>query len=164
MAGVALWLALGAKRAMRCVRCGDAFCRRCKVGVDSPDYCTQCQHMITARDGLAPAIRKQKGLQTERFRARQLKLSRFSSLLWPGLGRMIDGRTVTGVLVCSAWCAACLGLLLRPRLLQMPSAGTAHPLFLVTVLLGVVAVAAWLAGNVRAAGRSRAAVGGWRWR
>lgn len=162
VASLVLLLVLGRRHAQRCAKCGESFCHRCKIGSQAPDYCTPCQHVAYAR-GLAPAVRKEKISQSERFRAAQVRLSRLASLIAPGMGRLLDGRTMTGILISGAWCGALLALALRPKLLQIPGAGGERPLFLVTVLLGVMASCAWLLGNIRAARRTGAA-GGWQWR
>src|SRR5205814_1104507 len=133
-----------------------------KIGHQVPDYCTQCQQMSLARDALAPALRRDKTAQSERFRAAWVRLSRATSVIAPGMGRLLDGRTMTGVLISAAWSGALLALILRPRLLQLPTAGTAHPLLLVTILLGLLAAAFWVLGNVRSA-RPAGPAGGWLW-
>lgn len=162
IAALALVLVLGPRHADRCAKCGEAFCHACKIGHQVPDYCTQCQQMSLARDALAPALRRDKTAQSDRFRAVWVRLARGASVVVPGMGRLLDGRTWTGALICAAWSGAVLALVLRPRLLQLPTAGTPHPLFIVTLLLGSTAIAVWVMGNVRAA-RPPGPAGGWLW-
>jgi hypothetical protein len=162
IAALALVLLLGPRHATRCAKCGEAFCHGCKIGHQVPDYCTQCQQMSLARDALAPALRREKTAQSERFRIAWMRLARAASVPVPGMGRLLDGRTLTGALICAAWSGAVLALVLRPRLLQLPTAGNSHPIFLVTLLLGSLAVVVWVLGNVRSA-RLPGPAGGWLW-
>jgi tetratricopeptide (TPR) repeat protein len=162
IAALALVLVFGPRQAMRCVKCGEAFCHACKIGHQVPDYCTQCQQMSLAREALAPALRREKTAQSERFRSVWVRLARIVSVIAPGMGRILDGRTWTGALICAAWSGAILALVLRPHLLQLPTAGTPHPLFLVTLLLGLTVTAVWVLGNVRPT-RPSGPAGGWLW-
>lgn len=162
IAALGLVLIFGPRHATRCAKCGEAFCHGCKIGHQVPDYCTQCQQMSLARDALAPTLRREKTAQSDRFRAVWVRLSRIASVIAPGMGRLLDGRTWTGAIICAAWSAAVLSLLLRPRLLQIPTAGPAHRLLLVTILLGLLTSAVWVVGNVRAA-RPPGPAGGWLW-
>ena len=162
IAALVLVLVQGPRHAERCAKCGEGFCHNCKIGHQVPDYCTQCQQMSLARDALAPALRREKTAQSERFRRVWTRLSRITSIVVPGMGRLLDGRTWTGALICAAWSGAFLALLMRPRLLQLPTAGTPHPLFLVTLLLGLAVVGVWVLGNVRSA-RLPGPAGGWLW-
>lgn len=162
IAALALLLVLGPRSATRCAKCGEAFCHGCKIGHQVPDYCTQCQQMSLARDALAPALRREKTSQSDRFRDVWVRLARITSVIVPGMGRLLDGRTWTGSLICAAWSGALLALILRPRLLQLPTAGTPHPLFVVTLLLTLIIAGVWVLGNVRSA-RPPGPAGGWLW-
>jgi len=85
-------------------------------------------------------------------------------VIFPGMGRLLDGRTLTGVLISAAWSGAILALLMRPRLLQFSGVGGTRPLILVTILLTLLASAAWVLGNLRPARHADAPAGGWQWR
>jgi hypothetical protein len=56
-----------------------------------------------------------------------------------------------------------LALVPRPSLLHLPGSGEVEPYFAVTLLLCALAIAAWLAGNVRVVRDARAPSGSWRW-
>jgi hypothetical protein len=162
-AAVVIWRTLGARPAKRCVKCGEPFCVRCKVGTLAPEYCTQCQQVFIRREGMSAVARRQKMTDLERFRISWARLSRISALLFPGMSRLLDGRTLSGAFASGVWCATILALLLRPSLLNLPGAGDLEPYFAVTLLLVLLAAAAWIAGNLKAVRDARAPAGSWRW-
>lgn len=163
-AGIASLFVAGGRHATRCVRCGEAFCDTCKIGDRVEDYCSQCQHIAIARDAISPVIRREKTEQAEKFRERQVRAARIGSLLLPGMGRLLDGRTLSGAPITVLWCWAVLSLLLRPYVLQPQSAGSGGPLFAVTCMLALVALVAWTFGNLRVARNANAPAGAWEWR
>ena len=163
LAALGLSVMAGARQANRCVRCGEPFCHRCKVGDRVPDYCSPCQHIATAKEGLSPSIRREKITQSERFRAAQIRLGRILSVPVPGMGRILDGRTLTGGLIVAAWSASLLALALRPHLLQPPAGGPPRPWIVMTILLALAAACAWILGNVRASREANAPAGAWQW-
>ena len=163
MAAIVLSRVLGRRHASRCVKCGQAFCHRCKAGSQAPEYCSQCQQIFLRRDGLSPMIKRKKISDLERFRTGWARLSRWSSLPVPGMSRLLDGRTVTGAFTSALWCGSLLALALRPRLLHLPAAGGAQAFTSVTVLLGLLAGSAWVLGNLRGVRDAGAPAGSWRW-
>ena len=52
------FLVVGGRPAQRCLRCGLAFCHRCKSDREDTDHCSQCVHLFLKQDGLPPAARR----------------------------------------------------------------------------------------------------------
>lgn len=153
----------GRRHATRCVKCGQAFCHRCKISQQSPEYCAQCHQIFLRREGIAPAMMREKVSDSERFRTAQARLSRLSALVLPGMSRLLDGRTLSGTLASALWCGSLLALVLRPWLLHVAGAGAVQPFFMLTIVLGVLAAGGWMLGNFRAIRDADAPAGIWRW-
>jgi tetratricopeptide (TPR) repeat protein len=153
--------------ARRCIRCGRPFCQHCKSGREAREYCSQCLHLFVLGDGLAPGIKTRKLYEVERQERRTDRLRKLASLVCPGAGQILRGRTAVGLVLATAWIAALIAM--RPALLGFPARliGTdlrpellvdsaVVPLAFSADPLGMIAVAAlpllWLAGNA------------WRWR
>ncbi|HXU10384.1 MAG TPA: hypothetical protein VN898_00315 [Candidatus Binatia bacterium] len=131
----------------RCRRCGRAYCRRCQVATRHPDHCSQCMHLFILRDGLAPNIKNQKMEEVVRHRRTVWIGERVLSLVVPGGGHIMGGRTLFGALVLVVWVAAWLSLLLRDQLL-VPSVAIGGPGILSLAVPGIAAGLAWLLGNL----------------
>ena len=131
----------------RCRRCGRPFCRRCRMGTKDPDHCSQCVHLYILRDGLAPNVKSKKMEEVVRYRRRVWIGERLLSLLLPGSGHVLGGRTWLGALLLTCWCGAWLGILLGGQLLVPSEAITTTDLGPI-VALGTVALAVWLTGNL----------------
>ena len=131
----------------RCRRCGRAYCRRCQVATKHPDHCSQCMHLFILRDGLAPNIKSRKMEEVVRHRRMVWIGERVLSLVVPGGGHVMGGRTIFGALILVVWCAAWLGLLLRDQLL-VPSGAIGGPGALSLAVPGIAAGLAWLLGNL----------------
>jgi len=115
--GATLWRERTRPVPRSCIRCGQAFCERCKRTRrgEGREYCTQCLHLFVLSKGLAPAAKAAKLHAIERFERRTRRVRRLGSLLVPGLGQLLRGRTVRGVLVVALWIGALLAL--RPEFL-----------------------------------------------
>jgi len=154
--------------ARRCIRCGQGFCTRCKGAKnEGREYCTQCLHLFVLGDGLAPAAKSRKMYQVERHERRTRRSRNLSSLIFPGVGHLLRGRTVWGLALVVAWVAALvaiqpawfvtaagvINLELQPELLL--GAGSV-PVSLDTTPLALLAIPVlpviWIMGNA------------WRWR
>jgi tetratricopeptide (TPR) repeat protein len=131
-----------------CRRCGRAFCRRCQVTTRHPEHCAQCVHLFIVRDGLAPSVRDRKMAEVVGYHRRTYLATRLLTLLLPGSGHVVGGRSLLGALFLVGWGAAWTGLILRSRLLVPPEfrQGTALTISLVTLLL--LALFTWLAANL----------------
>jgi hypothetical protein len=108
-----------------CIKCGRAFCRRCKLSRESQTYCTQCINIFLRKDMVAVDAQVAKRRQVIRYQ-RWLGLERrVADTLLPGSGLSVEGRPLLGffLLTVAALCAAtCLWWLpsfLSPALLNV---------------------------------------------
>ena len=113
--------------ASSCLRCGRAFCRRCKLSTESQSYCTQCVNIFLKKDMVAIETQVAKRRQLQR-RDWLLRLERrLADLLLPGLGLVFAGRAHIGTaLLLAALGVGVTGLLwypyfVAPALLHDPS-------------------------------------------
>jgi tetratricopeptide (TPR) repeat protein len=152
----------GRPLARPCIRCGRAFCLRCASAREAQEYCSQCLHLYVLRDGLAPETKAKKVYEVERHERNTRGVRRFLSIVLPGSGHVLRGKTGRGLLLIGIW----LGLLIStaPELFALSSTGglelstdlllppevpmrfDPHPgRYLAALLLPCV----WLAGNWR---------------
>lgn len=83
--------------AVACMKCGRAFCHRCKLSGESQTYCTQCVNIFLKKDMVAIEIQLAKRRQLAgRHRLHVLK-GRILDLLFPGIGLTVSGRPLTGL-------------------------------------------------------------------
>lgn len=146
----------------RCSRCGRAYCAYCRSSRDDHDYCSQCMHLFVLQDGLAPETKTRKLYEVEAHRRRLRVVRRISSVLVPGSGLVLTGRTAWGAVVVLGWLVALfvcvpaaatpverlLGFDLRLDLLRagaVPGMYDLNPAILLAVPLAAVT---WIAGNV----------------
>jgi tetratricopeptide (TPR) repeat protein len=94
--------------ARRCIRCGRPFCHRCKSQREAQEYCGQCLHLYVLRDGLAPETKPKKLYDVQRHERRTRRTRRLLSLLFPGSGHVLRGKTGTGLLLLGLWFALLL--------------------------------------------------------
>ncbi|PYT09385.1 MAG: hypothetical protein DMF49_02525 [Acidobacteria bacterium] len=137
--------ALGTSTATLCIQCGRPFCKRCQAPSDTPDYCVQCRYLLVRRNGLHPSVRQEKVAEITKHARTTARLTRWVSLVLPGGGGVLAGKTLGGTLLLAAWCGL-LGILLLHGKMLVP----AVPLpFGMTLLAPAVAmaIAIWLAGN-----------------
>ncbi len=149
--------------ARRCIRCGGAFCHRCKREKgEGREYCTQCLYLFVLGEGLAPGAKSSKMYEVERHERRTRRIRTLSSLVLPGAGQLLRGRTLWGFLLLLGWIAALVairpswvvavgglvGLQLQPELLGaldgVPFSVDTSPLSLLAVP-GLPMI--WLLGN-----------------
>lgn len=134
--------------ARRCRRCGRPFCRRCHVVTKTPDHCSQCVHLFILRDGLAPTVRDRKMAEVVSYRRQSFLGMRLLSLVLPGGGHVIGGRTLLGALLLVAWATTLVRITLNGRLLGLPGnagAGGAGELLILPIAIGLLT---WLAANL----------------
>lgn len=145
----------------RCIRCGRPFCRLCRSGRESQEYCSQCLHLFVIGDGLAPETKTRKLYEVERYERSTRRGRRLFSVLLPGASHLLRGVAGRGsalvflwVLALIAWNPVVLepleslaGLDLHLSMLRpgnVPSGFAIDP-SAILALLGAVVV--WLAGN-----------------
>jgi tetratricopeptide (TPR) repeat protein len=143
-----LFLAPRSGGAGLCRRCGRAFCRRCQMTTKHPEHCAQCVHLFIVRDGLAPSVRDRKMAEVVGYHRRVYLATRLLTLVLPGSGHVVGGRSLLGALFLVGWGTAWTGLVLRSRILVPPGfrQGTALTISLVILLL--LALVTWLAANL----------------
>ncbi len=137
-------------RAQICIRCGAPFCGKCKREIGARECCAQCIHLFVKKDAIAPDVRARKLRQVERFaRVSRLKI-RIASVLLPGTGHMLAGRTFTGLLASALWILPLTLILLEGRLI-LPSSLQVFGVPSLSVLLGSCLMGlTWLAANLLA--------------
>jgi hypothetical protein len=111
----------GRPLARPCIRCGRAFCLRCTSGREAQEYCSQCLHLYVLRDGLAPETKAKKVYEVERHERNSRGVRRFVSVVLPGSGHILRGKTGRGLLLIGFW----LGLLISaaPELFTLSASG-----------------------------------------
>jgi tetratricopeptide (TPR) repeat protein len=93
-------------RALRCLRCGRAFCTACKSGRDTHELCSQCVHLFVLGDGLAPETKSMKLYEIERHEVRSRRLRTAFSTVLPGAEHLLLGRPFSGALLVFLWTLA----------------------------------------------------------
>ncbi len=160
----------GRRPARPCLRCGRPFCSRCKSRREGQDYCSQCVHLFVLGDGLAPETKTRKLYEIERYGRVRRRLRRLASLVVPGAGHLLAGRTWRGGALALLWLTALLawhpvgltaidrwmGLDLRLDLLQPPPVPVMYSPNPWTLIGLPLAMVVWLVGNL-GAWRSREA-------
>ena len=102
-----LLLRRGKVSARRCIRCGRAFCHHCKSSRDdAKEYCSQCMHLFVLGDGLEPGTKQRKLFEVERYEKRWKRLRILFSVVLPGAGQMLKGKTGLGLVLIVVWIAA----------------------------------------------------------
>jgi hypothetical protein len=127
--------------AAACLKCGRAFCRRCKLSHESQSYCTQCINIFLKKDmvGIEAQLAKRQQLARRLFWLRLER--RVSDLLLPGAGVSFGGRPMLGgALVLLALVSSMLVLLWLPAFIT--PALMATPLWPLRFLFGAIWVAA----------------------
>lgn len=127
--------------AAACLKCGRAFCRRCKLSHESQSYCTQCINIFLKKDmvGIEAQLAKRQQLTRRHFWLRAER--RISDLLLPGVGVGFGGRPVLGgALVLLALLSAALVLVWLPAFIS--PALMATPIWPLRMLFGGIWAAA----------------------
>jgi tetratricopeptide (TPR) repeat protein len=147
LAGAHLFTGRRRRRARSCFKCGRPFCYRCRSGAQYPDYCSQCVHLFAKRDGLAPATKKTKLDEVQRYETRRRRLSRILSALAPGLGHVWADRAVLGFIGLGCWIFCLLALATHDRLLRFYQVAYADPRPVAGVAAIIGAVLVWALVN-----------------
>jgi tetratricopeptide (TPR) repeat protein len=150
-AGVIAWTGAARRRkrrARRCFKCGKPFCSACRSGAQFPDFCTQCVHLFAKRDGLAPATKKAKIAEVQRYAAGRRRLSRLLSAMLPGLGHVWADRATLGFLGMLAWALSLLAFAGHDRLLRFYEVAYADARSLAPVLAAMGAALTWAVMNL----------------
>lgn len=78
------------RAAARCRKCGHLHCHRCSQSARD-GLCAQCRQIFIVRSGVDPAGRVRKMMQILSFNRRKALISRFATVLLPGLGHSYLG-------------------------------------------------------------------------
>ncbi len=103
--------------ARACLRCGHAFCERCRGGGEVRDYCSQCLHLFVIGEGLAVRAKARKLYQVEKHERLTRQVRNLLYVFLPGTRQILTGRSLRGVALLGLWLA---GLLLVAPELAVP--------------------------------------------
>ncbi len=144
------WLGLARSRtkAQICVRCGEAFCGRCKKELGAKECCAQCIHLFIKREAIEPAARSRKLRQVERFARSRIRQTRVASVFLPGAGHFLSGHTLSGTLLLAAWLVPLIALLLGNSLLLPASLPVLDLPGVTTVVALAIMALLWLGANL----------------
>jgi tetratricopeptide (TPR) repeat protein len=135
--------------ALACQKCGRTFCRLCKPPGESPLLCSQCIHVYLKKDGVSIETKLQKVEEVRRRQGSEERLRKALNVVFPGGEIFLDGRVGKAAAILGPFFLGLLAALFRQDLAVSPRPGPG-PLFFGTVLWGVLALAAWLAGQLAA--------------
>lgn len=85
--------------ASACIKCGRAFCHRCKLSRESQSYCTQCVNIFLRKDMVAIEAQVSKRKQVARHNRLRTFERRLFDLVLPGTGLASVGRPALGALL-----------------------------------------------------------------
>lgn len=146
-------LGRGITTAQACLRCGKAFCFRCRVEAGGAAYCARCTHLFLKKDGIAAEVRAEEAARLSRRDRVTTLVRRSLSLLLPGSGQILAGRIAIGFPVMTGWVSTLIYLLTRDRLLltaRVPVTDLPAPGIVAAV--GLMALL-WILGNAASSGR-----------
>jgi tetratricopeptide (TPR) repeat protein len=101
--------------AAACLKCGRAYCHRCKLSTESQSYCTQCINIFLKKDMVGIDAQLAKRQQLVRRQAWLHLERRVADLLLPGVGVANAGRPfLGGILAAVAMASAATALVWLP--------------------------------------------------
>ena len=109
--------------ATACLKCGRAFCRRCRLSQERQSYCAQCVNIFLKKDAVGIEAQMAKRRQVARHLVAQRIERRLGDTLLPGLGLAVSGRPLLGAglasvaLVCATAVLVWLPLFVEPALM-----------------------------------------------
>ena len=135
--------------AAACAKCGRTYCRLCKPPGESPGLCSQCIHVYLKKDGVSIETKLQKVEEVKRRQGAEGRLRRGLNVVFPGGELFLDGKVGRATALLLPFFLGIVAALLRQDLALSPRPG-AGPLAAGTVLWLLVALAAWVAGQLAA--------------
>lgn len=135
--------------AAACAKCGRTYCRLCKPPGESPGLCSQCIHVYLKKDGVSIETKLQKVEEVKRRQGAEGRLRRVLNVVFPGGELFLDGKVGRATALLFPFSLGIVAALLRQDLALSPRPG-AGPLVAGTVLWLLVALAAWVAGQIAA--------------
>ena len=136
--------------AEECVRCGRAYCRRCKPRGSAASFCAECVRLFVTKEGADIAAKVAHSSESRRQQKIRQRERRILSLLLPGASRISRGQPVSGfALLLTFFFLLALGFL-AGRLFPVRSlpARSVYPWR--EAIAGSLAFLLWLGANVRA--------------
>lgn len=107
------------RRSVRCESCGKPICLRCQRPSKDPAVCSPCFHVFRGEGGVELKVKMQKRQEVQRYRDLRARLGMVVSLVVPGSGLVLLGRTGVGVLLLAfsglIWSGVVSGLVMWPR-------------------------------------------------
>ena len=143
------WRRKGRGYAAACQKCGRTFCRLCKPPGESPGLCSQCIHVYLKKDGVSIETKLQKVEEVKRRQGAEGRLRRALNVLFPGGELFLDGKVGRATALLAPFFLGLVAAFLRQDLALSPRPGAA-PLVAGTVLWLLVALSAWVAGQLAA--------------
>lgn len=130
-----------------CDQCGRTFCHRCQKG-KIRRICSQCHNLLARKESLSPINRTTKTAEIRDYAARGCWTHRTVSLILPGAGHFLGGRTLFGTMILFVWFFAWVDLALRaiwiPRI-ALPY-GNFIPMISMVAIICLVLV--WVLANM----------------
>lgn len=149
---VALALSLALNSLLRgqpaccCGRCGRAYCRDCQGEPGPVGLCPRCVDVAEGLQDSNPEARSHRVRQVMRYQSASRLGRRFLSLVLPGAGHFLTGKTLRGFVLLLGWFFLSLHLVLDRALLSFPGY-TAVAGGVPMLLIGLLATV-WLLGNL----------------
>jgi tetratricopeptide (TPR) repeat protein len=135
--------------ALSCDKCGRTFCRLCKPPGESPLLCSQCIHVYLKKDGVSIETKLQKVEEVRRRQGFEGRLRGALNVIFPGGEFLFQGRAGTAVAILAPFFLGLFAAILRQDLALSPRPG-AGSLFVGTVFWALLALAAWVVGQLTA--------------
>lgn len=135
--------------ALSCDKCGRTFCRLCKPPGESPLLCSQCIHVYLRKDGVSIETKLQKVEEVRRRQGFEGRLRRALNFVLPGGEFLFQGRAGTAMAILAPFFLGIFAAVLRQDLALSPRPG-AGTLLVGTVLWALLALAAWVVGQLTA--------------
>lgn len=135
--------------ALACQKCGRTYCRLCKPPDESPLLCSQCIHVYLKKNGVSIETKLQKVEEVKRRQGFEGRLRRALNFVFPGGEIFLEGRIGKATAILALFLLGLLAATARQHLALSPRPG-AGPLVAGTVLWGLLALAAWVAGQLTA--------------
>jgi tetratricopeptide (TPR) repeat protein len=132
-----------------CQKCGRTFCRLCKPVGESNLLCSQCVHVYLKKDGVAIETKLQKLEEVKRRKVLADRLKTLGNVLLPGTTAFLDSRVLTALLSLSLFFLGLIAMFGREAFGVVPRPFVT-PSFVWTLPWAVVAIAAWLYGQLSA--------------
>lgn len=132
-----------------CARCAAAYCGFCKPYGDPPLYCSTCVRLHLRREDPGIQAHVAQAQEIRRRTRSEDRVCRLTSLVFPGAHRFFTERSLAGALLLLCFFLAVAAALVGNNLFD-PRQLSVEGWRLTALLGGVVALGAWLAGNVSA--------------